>query len=170
MRTLEDPAIKKPKAGINRLAASTYDRDSWITVITRLATRANAGLDDVPEDDIPEEDVMEVDQGAFDSHAPFDHMDVGSAGGNDVDIEDDIPMPPPSTQPRTRASARKDDDSEKDSGVSFGERLREAKDREEEEASDEEKKLNLTEQDGTLPSFLLSHVAMLKGHLSSSYW
>ncbi|KAI1416965.1 hypothetical protein F5Y13DRAFT_153469 [Hypoxylon sp. FL1857] len=51
MRTLEDPAVKKPKAGINRLAASTYDRDSWITVITRLATRANAGVDNVPEDD-----------------------------------------------------------------------------------------------------------------------
>ena len=44
--------------------------------------------------------------------------------------------------------AGKDDDSEKDSGVSFGERLREAKDREEEEASDEEKKLNLQEQEG----------------------
>ncbi|KAI1386698.1 uncharacterized protein F4822DRAFT_410984 [Hypoxylon trugodes] len=50
MRTLEDPAVKKAKAGINRLAASSYDRDSWITVITRLATRANAGLDDDPED------------------------------------------------------------------------------------------------------------------------
>lgn len=50
MRTLEDPAVKKTKAGINRLAASSYDRDSWITVITRLATRANAGLD-VPEDE-----------------------------------------------------------------------------------------------------------------------
>ncbi|KAI1460320.1 hypothetical protein F4805DRAFT_390429 [Annulohypoxylon moriforme] len=50
MRTLEDPAVKKTKAGINRLAASSYDRDSWITVITRLATRANAGLD-VSEDD-----------------------------------------------------------------------------------------------------------------------
>ena len=47
MRTLEDPAIKKPKAGINRLAASSYDRDSWITIITRLATRATSGLDDV---------------------------------------------------------------------------------------------------------------------------
>ncbi|KAI5925416.1 hypothetical protein F4810DRAFT_718312 [Camillea tinctor] len=45
MRTLEDPAVKKTKAGINRLAASSYDRDSWVTVITRLATRANAGLD-----------------------------------------------------------------------------------------------------------------------------
>ncbi|KAL7280310.1 hypothetical protein ACG7TL_005224 [Trametes sanguinea] len=42
--------------------------------------------------------------------------------------------------------AGRDDDSEKDSGVSFGERLREAKDREEEEQSDEEKKLNLQEQ------------------------
>ncbi|KAI1093063.1 hypothetical protein F5B19DRAFT_451914 [Rostrohypoxylon terebratum] len=50
MRTLEDPAVKKTKAGINRLAASSYDRDSWITVITRLATRANAGLDG-PEDE-----------------------------------------------------------------------------------------------------------------------
>lgn len=47
MRTLEDPAVKKPKAGINRLAASSYDRDSWITIITRLATRATAGLDDL---------------------------------------------------------------------------------------------------------------------------
>ncbi|KAI0484895.1 hypothetical protein GGR56DRAFT_616038 [Xylariaceae sp. FL0804] len=47
MKTLEDPATKRAKAGINRLAASSYDRDSWITVITRLATRANAGLDDV---------------------------------------------------------------------------------------------------------------------------
>ena len=53
MRAIEDPAVKKPKAGINRLAASSYDRDSWITIITRLATRATAGLDDVP---IKEED------------------------------------------------------------------------------------------------------------------
>ena len=53
MKTLEDPAIKKPKAGINRLAASSFDRDSWITILTRLATRASAGLDEVP---IKEED------------------------------------------------------------------------------------------------------------------
>ncbi|KAH8158946.1 hypothetical protein CIB48_g9302 [Xylaria polymorpha] len=46
MQTLEDPATKKSKAGLNRLAASSYDRDSWITVITRLATRATAGLDE----------------------------------------------------------------------------------------------------------------------------
>lgn len=56
MRTLEDPAIKKPKAGINRLAASSYDRDSWITIITRLATRATTRLDDVPVKDEDKED------------------------------------------------------------------------------------------------------------------
>lgn len=38
--TLEEGALRKPKAGINRLAASTYDRDSWLTLITRLATRS----------------------------------------------------------------------------------------------------------------------------------
>ncbi|KAI0402044.1 mRNA cleavage and polyadenylation specificity factor complex subunit [Xylaria palmicola] len=46
MHTLEDPSSKKSKAGLNRLAASSYDRDSWVTVLTRLATRANAGLDE----------------------------------------------------------------------------------------------------------------------------
>ncbi|KAI1826429.1 mRNA cleavage and polyadenylation specificity factor complex subunit [Xylaria intraflava] len=47
MQTLEESVMKKSKAGLNRLAASSYDRDSWITVLTRLATRANAGLDSV---------------------------------------------------------------------------------------------------------------------------
>lgn len=55
MRTLEDPGIKKPKAGINRLAASSYDRDSWITIITRLATRATTRLDDEPVKDEDED-------------------------------------------------------------------------------------------------------------------
>jgi symplekin len=45
MQTLEEPG-KKPKTGINRLAASAYDRDAWITIITRLATRASAGLEE----------------------------------------------------------------------------------------------------------------------------
>lgn len=44
MQTLEEPG-KKTKAGMNRLAASAYDRDAWITMITRLATRASAGLE-----------------------------------------------------------------------------------------------------------------------------
>ncbi|KFZ03382.1 hypothetical protein V502_10996 [Pseudogymnoascus sp. VKM F-4520 (FW-2644)] len=46
MQTLEDPTLKKNKAGINRLAASTYDREAWVTIVTRLATRAPAGLED----------------------------------------------------------------------------------------------------------------------------
>ncbi|KAI0995736.1 hypothetical protein K3495_g12443 [Podosphaera aphanis] len=46
MQTL-DERVKKSKAGLNRLAASNYDRDAWITIITRLATRASAGLEDI---------------------------------------------------------------------------------------------------------------------------
>ncbi|KAI4754989.1 hypothetical protein E4T52_13741 [Aureobasidium sp. EXF-3400] len=36
---------KTQKPGFNRLAAANHDRDAWITLITRLATRAPAGLD-----------------------------------------------------------------------------------------------------------------------------
>ena len=44
MTTLEEPG-KKNKSGMNRLAASASDRDAWITIITRLATRAAGGLE-----------------------------------------------------------------------------------------------------------------------------
>jgi len=44
MATLEEPG-KKSKSGINRLAASASDRDAWVTIITRLATRAAGGLE-----------------------------------------------------------------------------------------------------------------------------
>jgi symplekin len=45
MQSLEDSSLRKNKAGINRLAASSFDREAWITVITRLSTRAPAALD-----------------------------------------------------------------------------------------------------------------------------
>lgn len=45
LSTLGDPPVRKSKAGINRLAASSYDRDSWLTVIMRLATRSSMGLE-----------------------------------------------------------------------------------------------------------------------------
>ena len=32
---------KTPKSGFNRLAGSRYDREAWVTVMTRLATRAH---------------------------------------------------------------------------------------------------------------------------------
>ena len=48
VQSLEEPG-KKVKSGMNRLAASSYDRDAWITIITRLATRAAAGLEERPE-------------------------------------------------------------------------------------------------------------------------
>ncbi|KAK3398070.1 hypothetical protein B0T20DRAFT_355674 [Sordaria brevicollis] len=43
---LEDPLVKKQKTGLNRLAANSHDRDSWLTLITRLATRSTVGLND----------------------------------------------------------------------------------------------------------------------------
>lgn len=50
LRTLDDSA-KKMKAGINRLAASSADRESWITLLSRLATRPNSEVDNASEDD-----------------------------------------------------------------------------------------------------------------------
>lgn len=41
----ETPASKAQRPGFNRLAASGYDRDAWVTVITRIATRGAAGLE-----------------------------------------------------------------------------------------------------------------------------
>lgn len=47
MGRLDEPsATKKQKSGLNRLAGSNFDKEAWITVITRLATRASAGLDE----------------------------------------------------------------------------------------------------------------------------
>ncbi|GKT72535.1 mRNA cleavage and polyadenylation specificity factor complex subunit [Colletotrichum tofieldiae] len=52
VKTLEDPG-KKSKSGINRLAASTNDRESWIAIITRLASRSSAGLEEVsPKEEV----------------------------------------------------------------------------------------------------------------------
>ena len=54
MNALDEPSsTRRQKPGLNRLAGSNYDREAWITVITRLATRASAGLEseDDPDDD-----------------------------------------------------------------------------------------------------------------------
>lgn len=42
-------ALAKQKAGVNRLAGSSNDKESWLTVMIRLATRAPAGLDSLAE-------------------------------------------------------------------------------------------------------------------------
>lgn len=48
MTSLDSSANQaRPKLGINRLAASTNDRDAWVTMMTRLATRAPSGLDEL---------------------------------------------------------------------------------------------------------------------------
>ncbi|KAL8730259.1 MAG: hypothetical protein Q9181_004726 [Wetmoreana brouardii] len=57
MNVLDDPSVtKRQKPGLNRLAGSNYDRDAWMTVITRLATRASAGLEEDHTSDNEEED------------------------------------------------------------------------------------------------------------------
>jgi symplekin len=45
MQALDESVSKKAKSGFNRLAASSNDKEAWVTVITRLATRSIAGLD-----------------------------------------------------------------------------------------------------------------------------
>ncbi|KAK4160965.1 putative Pre-tRNA-processing protein [Cladorrhinum sp. PSN259] len=45
LSSLKEEGSRKQKAGINRLAASSYDRESWLTVVTRLATRSTGGLE-----------------------------------------------------------------------------------------------------------------------------
>ena len=53
MSVLEEPN-KAPKPGLHRLAGSNYDKEAWITVITRLATRASSGLQNA-EDEVKNE-------------------------------------------------------------------------------------------------------------------
>ncbi|KAE8150982.1 hypothetical protein BDV25DRAFT_171762 [Aspergillus avenaceus] len=46
------PAAKgkgQQNLGFSRLAGSTFDRDAWVTLLTRLATRAPAGLEGKPD-------------------------------------------------------------------------------------------------------------------------
>lgn len=45
--TAEGTAVTRQKLGLNRLAASSNDRDSWVTMMIRLATRAPSGLEDL---------------------------------------------------------------------------------------------------------------------------
>jgi symplekin len=50
----EKEKSKTAKGSFNRLAASDYGRDAWITILSRLATRASAGLND-PDEGIKDE-------------------------------------------------------------------------------------------------------------------
>ncbi|KAI6783719.1 mRNA cleavage and polyadenylation specificity factor complex subunit-like protein [Emericellopsis cladophorae] len=44
-KTMDEPGTKKGKAGFARLAASSGIRESWLTIVTRLATRSSGGLE-----------------------------------------------------------------------------------------------------------------------------
>lgn len=45
--SMQPHTTSKQKLGLNRLAASANDRDAWVTMVARLATRAPSHLDDV---------------------------------------------------------------------------------------------------------------------------
>jgi symplekin len=51
LSSIGEPNLKTKitRGGFNRLAASNFDRDSWVTMYSRLATRASAGLEDPDE-------------------------------------------------------------------------------------------------------------------------
>ena len=55
---------KGSKGGFNRLAASDHSRDAWVTILSRLATRASAGLDD-PEEGIKDEYAVKNTKGSL---------------------------------------------------------------------------------------------------------
>ncbi|KAH6638005.1 hypothetical protein C7974DRAFT_422942 [Boeremia exigua] len=55
---------KIAKGGFNRLAASDYGRDAWVTILSRLATRASAGLED-PQEGIKDEHAINNAKGTL---------------------------------------------------------------------------------------------------------
>ena len=60
----ESQKSKVTKGGFNRLAATDYSRDAWVTILSRLATRASAGLDD-PEEGIKDEYAVKSAKGSL---------------------------------------------------------------------------------------------------------
>jgi symplekin len=59
----ETQKTKANKSGFNRLAATDYGRDAWVTILSRLATRANAGLDD-PDSGVKDEFAVKSAKGS----------------------------------------------------------------------------------------------------------
>lgn len=49
--SMQPQAASKQKLGLNRLAASANDRDAWVTLVARLATRAPSRLDSLVSSD-----------------------------------------------------------------------------------------------------------------------
>jgi symplekin len=60
----ENQKSRATKAGFIRLAASDYSRDAWVTILSRLATRASAGLED-PDEGIKDEYAVKSARGSL---------------------------------------------------------------------------------------------------------
>ena len=54
--------VARQKLGFNRITASANDRDAWVTILTRLATRSGAGLDEYTNTLLDSEDQALVKQ------------------------------------------------------------------------------------------------------------
>lgn len=64
MNVLEEPSMaKRQKSGFNRLAGSNYDREAWVTVITRLATRASVDSDEVESEAVESKAMIQKQSG-----------------------------------------------------------------------------------------------------------
>ncbi|PHH88199.1 hypothetical protein CDD83_7858 [Cordyceps sp. RAO-2017] len=67
MRSVEEPAVKRAKAGFSRLAASSGSREAWMSILTRLAARSSAGLEATTcikeEEEEEEEEQREKEEG-----------------------------------------------------------------------------------------------------------
>ncbi len=64
----ESVAGSKAKTGINRLAASNFDRAAWVTLLSRLATRASSALEE--SDDDEEDEVIKTEEEDTDTKQP----------------------------------------------------------------------------------------------------
>ncbi|KAF2742608.1 hypothetical protein M011DRAFT_472068 [Sporormia fimetaria CBS 119925] len=66
LSSLDETASKTKvqKGGFNRYAASSFDRESWVTIISRLATRTTCGLDD-PDEGVKSEYGRMTKKGSF---------------------------------------------------------------------------------------------------------
>ena len=90
---------RKAKAGLNRVAATTYDKEAWITILTRLATRSVSGLEstlsgdgdgdgDGDDDDDSDDDADDNDADDNDDDVDNEDKDVGDAEDDDEDDYD----------------------------------------------------------------------------------
>ena len=77
--SIQPQTSSKQKLGLHRLAASANDRDAWVTMVARLATRAPSHLSDLVSHDDPVDDNEDTIK-----------AETNAASGNQVSLANDI--------------------------------------------------------------------------------